>query len=299
MSLSECRQSFVAFGFTDLEAEVYVFLLGESPATGYRVAKALGKPVANTYKAIESLRNKGALVMEAGGGRLCRAIPIDELLGQLERRFQEQRDRAGRALARLKVSPEDQHIYQLHTPAQVLERCRRMLRHCRRVAVVDAFPRTLEELRPGLEAAAERGIAVAAKAYRPVVVAGADVVAHPDGEAILRRWPGQWLNLVTDGLEFVMAFLTEDGTAVHQAVWSGSAYLSTVYHSAVASEVTLGMLDHLMRDGASANTMRRALRRYRYLFTPDMPGTQELVKRFAGPRRATPQKLFKRKKGAS
>jgi len=56
MATSPAAELLVPFGFTNLESEIYVFLLGESPATGYRIAQAIGKPAANTYKAIESLR---------------------------------------------------------------------------------------------------------------------------------------------------------------------------------------------------------------------------------------------------
>ncbi|MDO8629132.1 MAG: helix-turn-helix domain-containing protein, partial [Phycisphaerales bacterium] len=68
-------QTLVPLGFTPLEGEVYAILVAESPATGYRVAQAIGKPVANTYKAIESLERKGAIVVDDGESRLCRAVP--------------------------------------------------------------------------------------------------------------------------------------------------------------------------------------------------------------------------------
>jgi sugar-specific transcriptional regulator TrmB len=299
MSASECRESLTALGFTELEADVYVFLLGESPATGYRVAQAIAKPVANTYKAFQTLQAKGAVVAEDGDGRLCRAVPPEDLLGQLERRFQEHRQRAGRALARPKADPDDHRVYQLRTPAQVLERCRRMLADCRHVAIVDAFPRTLEELRPAVEEAAARGVTVAVQAYQHAVVPGAEVTVNPDGAAVVRRWPGQWLNLVTDGREYVLAFLTEDLQAVHQAVWSGSAYLSWVYHSAVAAEVVLRELTQLIEDGASPAALRRALRRYRALCRADLPGSQDLIRRFGGLRPTESAKQPKRTKGDS
>jgi sugar-specific transcriptional regulator TrmB len=304
MSARECRESLRAFGFTELEADVYAFLLGESPATGYRVAQAIGKPVANTYKAVQTLQAKDAVVAEDGDGRLCRAVPAEELLDQLERRFRENRRRATRTLGRLKSSPEDHRVYQLRTPARVFERCRRILADCRHVAIIDAFPRTLDELRPAIEKAADRGVTVAVQAYRAVVVAGAEVSVRRDGEAVMRRWPGQWLNLVADGREYVLALLTEDLQAVHQAVWSRSAYLAWVYTSAVAAEVVLSEIARLIEDGASVRLLRRALRRYPALCRPDLPGYQELVHRFGGLTRANfsgPQqpKNPKRKTGAS
>jgi hypothetical protein len=59
-------------GFTELEAAVYTFLVESSPATAYRVAQGIGRPVANTYKAVESLQQKGAVLVDETGTRLCR-----------------------------------------------------------------------------------------------------------------------------------------------------------------------------------------------------------------------------------
>jgi sugar-specific transcriptional regulator TrmB len=87
----DALQSLVSLGFTPLEAEVYVCLVQDSPATGYRVAQAVGRPVAGIYKTIESLANKGAVVLDDGESRLCRAVPPAELLARLP---------CGRALVR-------------------------------------------------------------------------------------------------------------------------------------------------------------------------------------------------------
>src|SRR5438105_11642808 len=124
---NEGVESLVALGFTALEAEVYIYLLGASPATGYRVAQAIGKPIANTYKAIEALESKGAVIVEHSANRLCRAIPAEELLGQLERRFRDRRSKAARALSELPGSADDDRVYQLRSRDQVYERARSML----------------------------------------------------------------------------------------------------------------------------------------------------------------------------
>lgn len=117
-------------------------------------------------------------------------------------------------------------------------------------------------------------------------MAGADVVVHPNGAAVLRHWPGQWLNLVVDGRQHVLALLTPDCDGVRQAVWSGSPYLSWVYHCAVAAEVTLGQLERLLEDGVSAAALRRARRKFDYLFaSEDIPGYHDLLRQFGDPPR--------------
>ena len=91
MQQSKSIQTLIDLGFTNLEAEIYTFLLQESPATGYRIAQAIGKPAANTYKTVQSLEKKGALLVDDSEKRLCRAVPADELLNRLERQFSERK----------------------------------------------------------------------------------------------------------------------------------------------------------------------------------------------------------------
>jgi len=284
-------QSLTGLGFTDLEAEVYVSLLQQSPATGYRVAQSIGRPVANTYKAIESLQHKGAVLVDEGSSRLCRAVPADELLAQLERSFQRRRQEAANALASLRAAPDDDRVYQLQSVEQVFERCRRMLEGCENVAILDIFPKPLEELRDAIEAAAQRGVRIHVKAYEPTEICGVDVGVHPQGRATVRRWPGQWLNMVVDGREHLLAFLTADARGLHQAVWSGSAYLSWVYYSAVGAEMILASLLRGLENGATAAELRQAAANYHSIFRADLPGARALLERFG--KRPTSQRAEK------
>src|SRR5882724_6196485 len=101
MNIDQCTDALMALGFTALEAGIYTTLLRKSPITGYGIAKELGKPAANTYKAIESLQTKGAIIVDDGESRLCRAVAPEEVFGQLERSFADNKKRAEAALAEL------------------------------------------------------------------------------------------------------------------------------------------------------------------------------------------------------
>src|SRR4051794_22303639 len=115
MAKDTLMDALVDLGFTDLEADVYVFLLDESPATGYRVAQGTGRLPANVYKAIESLEAKGAVLVDQGSNRHVRALPPDELLALQKRRFEERQNRARKALATVRRSVEDDRVYGLNT----------------------------------------------------------------------------------------------------------------------------------------------------------------------------------------
>jgi sugar-specific transcriptional regulator TrmB len=282
VSAERSVRALVELGFTGLEAEVYTALAQHPPMTAYRVAQLIGKPAANVYKAVESLQSKGAVLVEDGASRVCHAVPAEEVLGLLERGFRESRERAAAALAELQNVTADDRVYQLRTREQVMERCRRMLERAEQVALLDAFPAPLEELRPEVEGAAARGIVVAAKAYEPVSLGEAEVFVHPEGRAVVERWPGQWVNVVVDGREHLLALLTRDGRGVEQAVWSESTYLSWVYHSAVAREIIMADVERRIADGASSKELRAALVRYHRIVASDAPGFELLVRRFGG-----------------
>jgi sugar-specific transcriptional regulator TrmB len=277
----ETLQPLVDLGFNALEAEIYAFLLAESPATGYRVAQAIGKPAANTYKAIESLVGKGAALVDDGESRHYRAVPPEELLSRLGRRFEERRKRALSALSRLKPATGDDRVYQLRSAESVFERARRMLAGAKRVVLLDLFPESLEALRPDVEAAAARGLDVAVKAYAPAAVKGATVVLTALRDVALERWPGQWLNVVVDGSEHLLALLAPGGGAVHHAVWSGSAYVSWVYHCAFVAEIFMSDVERRVAEGASIDAVRRTLSAYRKHVALDAPGYSELLRRFS------------------
>ncbi|MBF6570138.1 MAG: TrmB family transcriptional regulator [Candidatus Binataceae bacterium] len=64
-----------ALGFSDYEARTYIALLQSSPATAYEISRAAGLPRANTYGALESCTNKGAVQPFSQGP--VRYIPVD------------------------------------------------------------------------------------------------------------------------------------------------------------------------------------------------------------------------------
>jgi len=285
MPAADAIDALVRLGFTALEAEAYTWLLGEPGATGYRIAKGIAKPVANTYKALESLQHKGAILVDEDENRVCRAVPADELLQQLERGFASDRSDAARALSRVTATEGDDRVYTLRAAGQVLERARTMLAAARQVVLIDAFPGALAALRAEITGAAARGVDVAIKAYRPIELGKADCFVAPDGDRVLARWSGEWLNLVVDGTELLMAFLDPDLGEVRQAIWSGSPYLSWIYHSALAAELVMAELVALAHASPRHDRLRKLTDRFGTL-AADAPGCRALLKRFGRPRKA-------------
>lgn len=267
-------------GFTQLEAEIYYHLAQSDPTTGYQVARALGKPTANTYQAIESLLRKGAVIVDEGGERLCRAVAPDEFLNTLEREFAGRRKRAGALLADLDTPAGDDRIYGIRSHAQVLERAHRMITECRTVLLLDVSPEILHEIRPALKTLKGRGVRAAAKLYRPEKLPGVHTFAHPEGAAIEARWRGQWLNIVADGREFLMSFFATADAEPTVAYWSANTFMAWIYHSSLSSEIVLAGLSQAAK-GAPSSRLRSNLERdlslLKRLSTDSAPGARELA----------------------
>jgi sugar-specific transcriptional regulator TrmB len=276
----ETIEALVDLGFTALEAEVYAWLLGEAATTGYRIAQGIGKPVANTYKAIESLRNKGAVLVDEDENRMCRAVPAEELLRAMDRSFAARRAEAGRALARVARTEGDDRVYALGTPGQVIERARTMLSEAREVVLVDAFPRSLETVMPAIAKVVARGVRVAIKVYRPTELRGAEIFTQPNAEAVLGRWPGEWLNLVVDGAQHILCLMSSDLSVLHQAICSSSPYLSWVYHSALSAELVMAGVQELAAGRPADAALRKLSDLADDLLAPEAAGYQALRKRF-------------------
>ena len=281
MSVQFSIQPLINLGLTVLESEVYAYLLENSPATGYRVAKAIGKPTANTYKSIQLLQDKGAVIMEDGTSRLCRAVPMDEFLNGLEQRFLYLKNEAKKELAKLKPAPDDERIYYLQTPDQVFERLRQMLQKCEKFVLLDLFPLILDQISSDIESAASRGIQIAVKVYRPCEIRGVEVVHAMKGEKTIKRWPGQWANGVIDGKEHVLAFFSMDGKRVLQAVWSMNTYTSWVYHSSLMFELLHGVLLEGFTELNGGIPLPEKYRRLEAMNAEEAPGYRMLVERFS------------------
>ncbi len=243
-------------GLTDMESRIYAFLLGESPATGYKISKAIGKPTANTYKSLESLEEKGVLLVEKGERKHYRAVPHEEMLDRFERKFLMLKQSAAEALATVDAPKWDDHVYHIHSSEQVYARFQTMLEQAEQFAIIDIFPGPLTRLQPVIEAGAARGLQIILKVYEETNIKGVRTVLKPHASRVRRKWKGQWINVVADSAELLLAFLSEDRKEVHQAVWTMSPFLSVLYQIGLLSEVTLDAIGTTLESGDDLEAVR-------------------------------------------
>lgn len=264
MNASDPARTLEILGFSLLEAEVYVLLLQHPSSSGYRIAQELGKAAAGIYKALDALAKRGAVVVDDDGTKSWRAVPAPEMLAQMERGYRRRHQAAAKSLANLGAAAADERVYRLKSFNQVVERARHMLGTAKETAVVDLFPACVDLVREDVARATERGVRVMAKLYAPAELRVSYKVVTPAAERLLEAWRGgDWLNVVIDAEEHLLALLHCADERVHQAVWTSSTYLSILYYSGISSEIGLDALGAAIERGARPDEINKLYRRHR------------------------------------
>lgn len=268
----------IKLGFNRLEAEVYLTLLRESPLTGYRIAQILNKAAANTYKALELLEKRGAVIAEETPTvKQYVAIPVSDFLDQIERGFKNDRQFLEESLKDINYSLSGDKIYMLQTFDQVLEKCSKMLENAWHSVIVDAFPPMLSKIAPMLEKAAENGVNIIVNAYEPVELKNCRVIVKSNASKVLELWSGDWMNIAVDGREYLITALEKDGKLQH-AIWSNSPYLSFFVFNGFRYEMLFSALSAKIPSEKRNEILNSAFADIN-INTADLPGYKTMLDR--------------------
>ncbi|MCI0602601.1 hypothetical protein L0156_06270 [bacterium] len=263
-------------GFTPAESEVYLFLLGESPATGYRIAQAIGRPAAQTYRAIESLSNRGGILIDDGKIRMCRAVRPQEFLSQINRSFTEQVRKVQKSLRELPRAALDDRVYQIPSRDEVIERSLVLLKKCKNVALLDLFPGPLKMLTPDIKRAHKRGVKVAVKIYEDAEIDCSLKVVQLHGSGLIQSWPGEILNTVTDGKEFLSSLFSKESDKVRSAIWSRNSFLAAREHNGLSCEIGLTAIQALPPKARTKARIQELFEKMEPFFFRNTPGFRAL-----------------------
>ena len=268
MGADSSAEYLTGLGLTMLEAEIYVYLLQHSPASGYKIAKAIGRSFPSTYKAVVSLQAKGAVLVDDGKSRLSRAVSVEELMDQFERRFRERRSAAVAALEQLPKSPADTRIYHLTSVDQVYERSRRLLAECEERALLELFPEPLARLREPVEQTGARGVDLTARVYEPTALKHVRLIHSPFGEQNLRMFKTQWLALLIDGRQFLLAHLLRAGAGVFSATSGANPAVARALYDHANSDFHHYAFRPFLETANSVAELRAAYERLAEVFPP-------------------------------
>lgn len=275
------REALATLGLTEVEADAYTFLVRHGPGTGYRIAQAIGRPVGNLYKSLESLESKGfALSAPEAPGRTYRAVPAAEVGAASIRTVQRAAsDIARRLVAAPHAAPPDDRLYTISTLDAAIDRARSMIRSAQDFIVATACPAFVRELQADLRARARQHVAVGVKAYAPAQIAPARLVLDPRGEPAWRDGPGQWLVLTADGREALWLLADHDGASLQSAHWTQNPMINWAQYTGLSSDLLLAEARSHIASGADPDTTRKALAALHRLESPASSAKAALKRR--------------------
>ena len=239
------EKSLESLGLTQIEALAYTYLVANPSSTGYRVARGIGKPTANTYRALESLSRKGAVLQDRATTPSFRALTPDDLLARLEHDFMKRKSAAAEKLAKLQPDEGDERIYALSSPDQVLTRARIVLASARKLVLIDTMTTHATAFENEIAEARNRRVRVLIR----------DGVRSPGTLPSLR--------MVADAREVLLAAFDHDEARVREAFWTRSAFLARSMHNAIASELCCARIEAMMADGLSVDEVEAVVEEWR------------------------------------
>lgn len=242
-------QHFQALGFTQLESDIYLYLLRHGLSTGYSIAKGIQKPAANVYKALDTLAVKGGIVSAQGSNKAFNAIHWQELLDNHKKQFDTHIDTLSEQLKSVARQDVDEQVYQIDNCDQVIETTLRMLDGADSVILGDVEPEAIPIFDDALQAAAARGVEVRVKTYQPIKIAGVHTTLRRHGPDIHQKSADVAFSLCCDGHQFVTAMLSKDKKSVIQAFQSHSALMNLTIHTNILyGQVLTDLKDFLKND---------------------------------------------------
>lgn len=209
----DVMERLIALGFTEYEAKVYLSLLNEYPASGYRISKQAGVPRSMVYEALGRLNARGA-VMETSGERatLYRPLPPDVLLERLSHEHADLLSGLEAGLRTLYEARSEDRVWSVSGRRSVVAYAARMLREAAEEALLVLTDEDVVALSDEILAACERGVAVSSLLTGQADLPCGRVAHHPPLESELQQLTAT-LMVVVDGAEVLVSSSHVETTA--------------------------------------------------------------------------------------
>lgn len=232
------KDALVSLGFTALESEIYACLVREGSSSGYRVAQAIGKPAANTYKALEALLRKGAVVQDDVKKKTYAPIAPETLLTRLNKEFEKNRASAMKAFKDASVPLPASKLLPLTSLEQAIQSAKNALTTASETVVLIASESVLNSL--GELPQVDQLLVMTSAATSGVVQVPSEAFDH------------ETLELVVDHQTAVF-FTANQGFAIENHP------LGVTMHQAVVCQIGLYQVDRKLEEDASRKQLAKLI----------------------------------------
>lgn len=254
--IAQAKEQLSGIGFTQLEADVYLYLLSQGSGTGYGIAKGINKAIANVYKALTSLSAKGAISYSSSSSKICSAVPWQQFLASEQKQYQATIENLSQCLQQLPAQPEDEEVYQLKNAHQAIDQSIKIIEAAQSILLLDLHPDSVQWFLNSIIDAAARGVEVRAKIYETVELPEVIVTLRHNGKQVYDKTQDIDFKVCADGAHLMLALLTPDGKNVIQAFETRSSLMNLSIYNGLMYEMILTDLKRIIPTGDIAQAQK-------------------------------------------
>lgn len=115
------------FGFTKTDALVYINLLKNGRASGYKIAKEISLSRSSVYSSIDNLYNNGYIFMSDGDTKEYEAKSPDLIFNQIEKKTVENIGFLKKELSKMMLQEEKEFVYNLAGYDNVVQKAKELI----------------------------------------------------------------------------------------------------------------------------------------------------------------------------
>jgi sugar-specific transcriptional regulator TrmB len=152
-------------GFTEYEAEVYICLLDQHPATAYTISQTSGVPHSRVYDITRRLIKKGFALLAAKNPERFSPLAPGELISKLKKDHSRYLDDLDALLDQIEFTSDFDPVWNISHPEEALEITRQLIEQAKHQVYIGVWDAELEELLDHLRAAHQRGVEIVCLVY--------------------------------------------------------------------------------------------------------------------------------------
>lgn len=195
--VSELVTKLMDFGFTKTDALVYINLLKNGRASGYKIAKEISLSRSSVYSSIDTLYSNGYIFLSDGDTKEYEAKSPDLIFSQIEKNTLENISILKKELSKMMLPEEKEFVYNVIGYDNVIQKARELIGQ----AELEIYLNTdfhLSLFKDEICAAIERGVRVIGFSFNRIETPHPDVELYSRFDDEEKEYPSHRFMLVID-----------------------------------------------------------------------------------------------------
>ncbi|WP_275723894.1 TrmB family transcriptional regulator [Vibrio furnissii] len=241
--MTELVTKLMGFGFTKTDALVYINLLKNGRASGYKIAKEISLSRSSVYSSIDNLYKNGCIFLSDGETKEYEAKSPDLIFNQIEKKTIEDIHILKKELSRMMLQEEKEFIYNVTGFENLLQKARELLN----LAQVEVYLNTdfhLDLLADEISQAIERGVRVIVFSFNRLTLPHPKIEHYSRSENPEQRYPSHRFMMVID-MKQAMIFSHREET---QGLYSNNRLIIKMMAEHIHSDIYLTEYEKLAPD---------------------------------------------------